>query len=50
MIKKDCLNYDGDEDCHKCCKYGFIFGCEEDCPEYVNFWTKKSEGQQNEKI
>ena len=36
MVRYDCLNYDGDEDCHKCCKHGFIFGCE-CCDDFEDF-------------
>ena len=36
----DCMNYDGDEDCMKCCKRGYIFGCPEPCEDYVDFWGK----------
>ena len=33
MIDSTCSYYDGDEDCHKCVKYGYIFGCPSDCTE-----------------
>lgn len=36
MIHHDCVNYDGDEDCNKCCKHGFIFGCE-GCDDFEGF-------------
>ena len=26
-----CLNNDSDEDCNKCCKYGYIFSCPNNC-------------------
>ena len=46
----DCVNYDGDEDCMKCCKRGYIFGCPEPCEDFVDFWgntdgDKESEGE-----
>lgn len=28
MINTSCSNWDGDEDCNKCTKHGYIFGCE----------------------
>ena len=28
MINTSCPYYDGDEDCDKCVKHGFIFSCE----------------------
>ena len=34
MIEYSCFNYDGDEDCHKCAAYGYIFGCPNPCQEY----------------
>ena len=48
MIRSDCLNYDGDEDCHKCCKHGFIFGCE-GCNDCETFFTKKGETESAER-
>lgn len=33
MIDTTCQYYDGDEDCHKCVKNGFIFSCPANCPE-----------------
>ena len=48
MIRHDCLNYDGDEDCHKCCKHGFIFGCE-GCNDCETFFTKKGETESAER-
>ena len=38
MIYPDCMNNDSDDDCGKCCKHGYILACEEDCPDYVNFF------------
>ena len=38
MIHTDCMNYDGDEDANKCCKHGYIFGCDPECEDYVNFF------------
>lgn len=45
MIHMDCVNYDGDEDCNKCCKHGYIFGCD-GCDDFENFCSKpkKKEG------
>ena len=40
MIEYSCMNYDGDEDCHKCCKHGYIYGCE-DCEDYIDFFGHK---------
>jgi hypothetical protein len=40
MINMDCRYYDGDEDCNKCCKHGYIFGCE-GCDDYVDFFGNK---------
>ena len=37
MIEYGCMNYDGDEDCHKCCKYGYIHGCE-GCKDYTDIF------------
>ena len=41
MIEKGCMNYDGDDDCHKCCKQGYIFSCPDDCEDYINFFGHK---------
>ena len=37
MIDKSCLNYDGDEDCNKCCVHGYISSCPVPCPDYKGF-------------
>ena len=37
MINFDCQYNDSDEDCGKCTKHGYIFGCE-GCSDYVNFF------------
>lgn len=37
MIEYGCMNYDGDEDCHKCCKHGYIHGCE-GCKDYTDIF------------
>lgn len=37
MVYKDCLNYDGDRDCHKCCSPNhdtYIFCCPYKCEDY----------------
>ena len=47
MIDYSCLNYDGDEDCHKCCKHGYIFGCD-GCEDYEGYFTKKKEAKNEE--
>ena len=41
MIEKSCMNYDGDEDCNKCCKNGYIFDCPADCPDYEDIFGHK---------
>lgn len=42
MIDKSCLNFDGDEDCNKCTKHGYlIYGCPYDCPDYRGFFDDK---------
>ena len=48
MIDKSCLNYDGDEDCNKCCVHGYIFSCPVPCPDYKGFFPdrKEQEGKQ----
>lgn len=38
MIDKSCLNYDGDEDCNKCCVHGYIFSCPDNCADYNGFF------------
>ena len=40
MINIDCQYYDGDRDCNKCCKHGYIFGCE-GCDDYKDFFGIK---------
>ena len=47
MIDKSCLNYDGGEDCNKCCKRGYIFSCPSDCPDYKGFFPhdRKEQGE-----
>ena len=39
MIDFSCLNYDGDEDCHKCCVNGYIFFCPSGCKDYRGFYS-----------
>jgi len=37
MVYKHCVNYDGDEDCHKCCAPGhpkYMFDCPAGCEDY----------------
>lgn len=37
MIYKDCVNYDGDDCCHKCCSPNhdkYILSCLADCSDY----------------
>ena len=37
MVYKHCVNYDGDEDCHKCCSPNhdkYIFSCPANCADY----------------
>ena len=29
-----------DEDCRKCLKYGIIFHCPDDCPEYIQYMSR----------
>ena len=42
MIDKSCLNFDGDEDCNKCTKHGYlIYGCPYDCQDYRGFFDDK---------
>ena len=36
-VEESCMNYDGDEDCYKCCKHGYIFSCA-GCDDYVDFF------------
>ena len=48
MIYQDCLNNESNEDCGKCSKYGYIFGCEENCPEYINFFGYDIKGNKKE--
>ena len=40
MIEYGCMNYDGDSDCHKCCKHGYIHGCDW-CDDYEDFFGHK---------
>ena len=47
MIHMDCRNYDGDEDCNKCCKHGYIFGCE-GCDDYIDFFGHKHTSKEDE--
>ena len=49
MIYQDCMNNESNEDCGKCSKYGYIFGCEENCPEYINFFGYDIKGNKKEK-
>ena len=50
MIDKSCLNYDGDEDCNKCCVHGYIFSCPVPCPDYNGFFSHdKQESKENER-
>ena len=46
MIDKSCLNYDGDEDCNKCCVYGYIFSCLVPCPDYKGFIPDRKEQEE----
>ena len=48
MIDKCCLNYDGDEDCDKCCVYGYIYSCPRDCPEAVYVWSSPKNRRKQE--
>jgi hypothetical protein len=48
MIDKCCLNYDGDEDCNKCCVYGYIYSCPRDCPEAVYVWSSPKNRRKQE--
>lgn len=37
MVYKHCVNYDGDEDCHKCCSPNhdkYIWNCPAECADY----------------
>ena len=49
MIEKSCMNYDGDRDCNKCCKNGYIYDCPADCPDYVDFFGHKKTDCNGEK-
>ena len=43
MIHKDCVNYDGDSDCHKCCSPNhdkYILSCPADCSDYRDAFTE----------
>ena len=40
IIEKSCFNYDGDEDCHKCAAYGYIYSCPNPCPEYHGLYPQ----------
>lgn len=48
MVEVSCQNYDGDEDCQKCCKHGYIFSCPEDCPDYIDFFGHKKGAERKE--
>ena len=48
MIRQDCIYNDSDEDCGKCVKHGFIFGCE-GCEDYENFCGYGLNGKKKEK-
>ena len=37
MINTGCIYNDSDEDCGKCTKHGYIFGCE-GCSDYTDFF------------
>lgn len=39
---KCCSNWDGDEDCNKCCVCGYIFFCPDPC-EYSDGNNKRKE-------
>lgn len=43
MVEQSCMNYDGDEDCYKCCKHGIIYFCPNPCPDYVDFFGQNSQ-------
>ena len=50
MIHCDCNHYEGDDDCNKCGKHGYIFGCD-GCEDYTNFFgyqPNKKGGNNNE--
>ena len=38
MIFTDCMNYDGDTDCMKCTKRGYMYECPDECSDYENFF------------
>lgn len=38
MIDYSCMNYDGDDDCKKCCVRGYIYDCPIPCEDYVGFF------------
>lgn len=46
MFRTDCINWDGDGDCNKCTKYGYIFSCPELCDGFENH-IEKSSGMKN---
>lgn len=41
MFRTDCRNWDGDGDCSKCCKQGYIYSCSEPCEDYEGFRGQK---------
>ena len=45
MIYQFCINYDGDEDCHKCVKRGYIFECPPSCKDGKDVYGRKIEGR-----
>ena len=48
MIDRACRYYDGDEDCDKCVKYGYIFFCPSGCEEEeVEKDRKRRENESN---
>lgn len=51
MVRTDCMNYDGDIDCKKCCKHGYIYSCPEPCEDYIDFCGHKDneKGEDNNK-
>lgn len=49
MINTGCIYNDSDEDCGKCTKHGYIFGCE-GCSDYTDFFGNMPNKDSNDNI
>ena len=42
-LNQFCIHDVSDEDCYKCMKYGIIWHCPSNCPEFEDWYSRKEE-------